>query len=290
MKRTILYIVRDSLLCLTLLVVIDAIIAICIAKMPSFFHEFSYLDILLYLLCNQEGELITTTSAQLQLLLSIEKLAEVVVLALLTSFLFSQLLNREVKIILPKKLVLRYRTSEGSLGQLNLGILIGNPKKQLLYDITCSIQCVYLKSHGSNFTSNTETLLSANISRLKNFYRFSFPAKDFPSKFWSDYLNLNEFINEHDALIVVISGHSNNIGGHFRIERTYRITDITIDFSTPENFFRTFKTNRFTNVKTPKFDWKEFLKTRPVSEADRNDVINDIKILAARSSTNNHNP
>lgn len=284
MKRTILYIVRDSLLCVSLLVAVDAVIAILVLNTISPYQNFSYLDILFFLLCNQEGELITSTSSGIRLLLASEKLTEVIVLALMASFIFSQLLNREARIILPDKLVLRRRTSEGSINQLNLGILIGNPKKQLLYDVKCSVRCVYLKSTSPTITVNTETLLFSEIDRLKNFYRFSFPVDKFPSKFWTDYLGSEKICFDTDALVVVISGHSNNIGGHFRIERTYGLMDITIDSTIPEAYFRKMQKNPLTGKEYPKFDWKKFRETRLPTDDERNDIHNEIKQLAARMS------
>ena len=62
-------------------------------------------------------------------LFSIKQMIEGLVFAIMGSMIFAYILDRDVRLVFPEKLVIRRRTSEGSEGQLTLGVLLGNPGK-----------------------------------------------------------------------------------------------------------------------------------------------------------------
>lgn len=75
----------------------------------------------------------------------IHNIAEISAVAVLTSYIFAYVLNREPKIIFPDKLVIRHRTSWEAKNKITLGILIGNKNRYNIHNAICSITCSYIK-------------------------------------------------------------------------------------------------------------------------------------------------
>ena len=76
-----------------------------------------------------DRSILELTSDSLIMILVFQNVINVVATAVFTSFIFTYILNKEPKILLPDKIVIRKRTSEGSNGLLTFAILIGNKSK-----------------------------------------------------------------------------------------------------------------------------------------------------------------
>lgn len=210
-------------------------------------------------------------------LLSLGRIFEVILLAVISSFVFSSLLNRGVKLIFPEKIVIRRRTSEGSDGKLCIGILVGNPHKYTLFDVECWVSCSYIKEKGTVNKRNSEVVLVQSVKKLKNYYRFSFEITKFHKKFWKDFLERNIDCMNEDCVTIIISGRANTLGGTFTIEKKYLLSDIGIDLRNPEDDFKTLVPNRFTGEKKVKIDWSQFPKFIEAGEKERAKIINEIE-------------
>lgn len=94
------------------------------------------------------------------IIVTVKQLIDGIIFAVLGSAIFAYILNRDKKVILPDKLVLRRRTSEGSNGVLTLGVLLGNPGKEWIYDVQCILNCSYTKSASEGIVQrNSEVVL-----------------------------------------------------------------------------------------------------------------------------------
>ena len=210
----------------------------------------------------------------------ISRVFEVITLAIFSSFAFSLILNRNIALVFPEKLVIRRRTSEGSDGQLYLGVLIGNPKKYELFDVECSVNCSYVKEKGEFIKKNSEVVLSERLKRMRNYYRFSFDISGFHKKFWQDYLERDSVCMKEDCISVIISGHANTLGGTFTIEKKYMLSDIAIDLHNPEDDFKQKIQKPLSRKKVECIDWNKFPQYVEAGEDAREKVIAEIRKLA----------
>ena len=251
-------------------VILNFLIAICIKQF--YYKNYTYLNLLTRLLCNN----IPTTQIFINTILAAKKLIESIALAILTSFIFSYILNREIKVIFPDKITLRKRTSEGSEGKLTLGILIGNPGKRELLDVKCTLHCTYLKHIGEIERRNGETYLNYTVDSIQNYFRFSFDVNSLPKKFWQHYIEKDEKYINKDFLIIAIMGKTDGLGGYFRVTKRYSLQDIIVDLHEPEKYFKKKTKNIFTSKEKIKIDWKEFPKCIEAGEKDRHNIILEI--------------
>lgn len=169
------------------------------------------------------------------------------------------------------------RTSEGSNGKLTLGILIGNPNKRILYDIKCSVNCIYLKNEGDIVQIISETYLSEEVDHITNYFRFSFEIEGFPKTFWKHFLEKSEKYLDNDLLQVIVTGKANGLGGYFRTDRRYGLQDIIVDTHEPEKRFKKKVKNMISLKEKYRIDWKEFPKCIEAGEPERRDIINEIQ-------------
>lgn len=269
MKRLIMNIMKVILIYIISVIMINMISALTL----KLFYDKSYFELVSLLLCNQ---LYVQHQTLVGIIIALKELIEEIVLAILASSIFAYIINREIKIIFPEKLVLRRRTSEGNNGKLTLGILIGNPNKKWLYDIKCSINCIYLKHDEDIVQRNGETYLSKSVEFVQNYYRFSFNIEDFPKTFWQQYLEKNEKYVDNDFLVITIMGKINGLGGYFRINKRYNIQDIIVDIHEPEKRFKKKVKNIFTMEEKYKIDWKEFPRCIEAGELERQSIIKEI--------------
>lgn len=91
-------------------------------------------------------------------ILSIKHFFEMVCTTVYTGYIFAYILNREPKLILPSKLILRHRTDENLHKHLTLAVLIGNKSRFKLHNVTCTISCFYLKK------GKIQIMLTANFN------------------------------------------------------------------------------------------------------------------------------
>lgn len=214
------------------------------------------------------------------ILLSISRIFEAITLAIISSFAFTLILNKGIKLTFPEKIVIRRRTSEGSDGALCIGILVGNPKKYTLFDVECWVNCSYIKEKGEVNKKNSEVILVQSIKKMKNYYRFSFNITKFHKKFWQDFLERDMTCMNEDYISVIVCGRANTLGGTFTIEKKYMLSDIGIDLRNPEDYFKKNVTNKFTGQKEMRINWKKFTQFIEAGEVERANVIKEIEQYA----------
>ncbi|WP_294499541.1 hypothetical protein [uncultured Gemmiger sp.] len=224
---------------------------------------------LLQQFCNNQNYEITEWSATISIAKSI---FELILTTVLSSYVFSYILNREPHIIFPDKLVIRHRSSTDAHDSLTLGVLFGNKERFIIHDATCSIVFTYkkaasLKSNVSDVTLHEERRI------LEKYYRFSFPLESFPEEVLAR-LASNSW-SKSDAITVILSGNANCLGNTFWLHKRYGFENIVYDESIP-NFYENRVLNiPFVHKKIPlkingrnlrKYHWKEMFKTYETQE------------------------
>lgn len=211
----------------------------------------------------------------------VQEIIETAGLAVLTSFYFAYILNKQPNIIFPDKLVVRHRTSWESKNKLTLGILIGNKSHFNIHNITCSITCSYIKKENpllinSEFTMREERIL------LENYYRFSFDLAQFPRKVLKDIVEKPAYYGK-ETISVSLSGQCNYIGNSFKMTKMYKLSDIVYDEHTPilteiRKNILTGKDliNPLTKKNITKIKWDELNHYIEVGEEKRSRTVNEI--------------
>lgn len=200
-------------------------------------------------------------------------------------YVFAYILNRTPNIIMPKKLVLRHRTSENVDGLLSLGILVGNKSFYSLHSIRCIISCSYVKQEIPLYM-NTEFQSEQEIQQLHNYYRFSFDINKFPKKFLSDFLLKDDesIYREHDSITVTLTGNANNLGNTFLVSKKYMLDDIIYDEHIPD--LSTIVKNPFTGrVLFKRIKWNNlhvYIPDAKQAEKSRQEIVS----LVEESFTN----
>lgn len=287
MKKMILNIFRAVLLYLAFVIISDAILAIIIEE----FNMNAFGNTMISLLCNSFQP---DSKILIQVALDAKNLFEGITFAILTSAVFIYVVNREVNIVFPEKLVLRRRTSEGSEGMLTLSAMIGNPERKWLYHVCCTMNCIYSKDSdnvscvNNRVPTNNETYLHQDVEIFQNYYRFSFDVDRIPKTFWDNYskwIDANPSIssgnerpiilksvlqvlfkkkpkdNPKDALIVMIEGKTKGLNGDFRVIKRYGFQDIVVapnDLDESNKSFETRKRSAFTGKEKVEIKWKKF--------------------------------
>jgi len=210
----------------------------------------------------------------------LQQITEVSAIALLTSYIVSYISHRDLKLILPEKLVIRHRTSEGSDKKISLGILVGNRYKFSIYHVECAITFTYIKKLTPRLV-NSEVTLYQNQIWLHNFYRFSFDLEDFPISILKDIIEKPEYYKE-ESITLTISGSGNDIG-EFKVSKSYDLSQIIYDEHIPKIICN--KKNLITakdiidkKTKKPKtyIDWTEITRVEEVNEELRRKSVNEI--------------
>ena len=212
----------------------------------------------------------------------LQKIIETSALAVLTSYIFAYILNREPSLIFPDKLVIRHRTSWESRNKLTLGILVGNKSHFNIHNAICTVTCTYIKQT-EPLLINSEITLSDERTVLENFYRFSFDLTKFPRQILKDILDKPEYYDK-DIISVCITGNCNYLGNSFRRIKKYKLSDIVFDEHIPhpssvrKNIF-TGKdlTYPFSEKTIKKMHWDEITRVVEVDENKRNATVKEIK-------------
>lgn len=188
------------------------------------YKEFLYCQFL-------KSSTIVNSSVHTMLISFFQNIIEVSAIAILTSYMFTYILNRSPRIVFPDKLVIRHRTSWESRNKITLGVLIGNKNIYDIHNVLCSITCSYIKQENPLLINSEFTLKDERIL-LENFYRFSFDLTKFPKQILQDIIEKPSYYDK-DTIVVSISGNSNYIGNSFKLSRKYRLSDIVYDEHTP---------------------------------------------------------
>ena len=274
-KKIIIQILGYSLL----LILLNMIVALVVSH---YLENKEYLRTFLFLFSNNSSLVSESTNElSVSVIITIKQIIEGIVFAIMGSVIFAYVLNRDVRLIFPEKLVIRRRTSEGSEGELTLGFLLGNPGKKWIYDVQCRMHCAYVKSIGDITQWNGETTLKSTVDFIQNYYRFSFKIADLPATFLKHYLEKEEKYIEKDNLYITIVAESDGIRGKFKCEKRYLLQDIVIDLHNPEKQFKSNVKSLFGQKIKTKIDWKEFPKYIEAGEADRAEVIQEIRNIIA---------
>ena len=248
----------------------------------EFKNDLSFGNTFIFLL---SGTLMNETKDEKLLMISnLQKFIQMILTTILTGYIFTYILNREPKIILPDKLTIRHRTSENVNHLLTLGILVGNKSRHKIYEVQCVVSCVYLKYNNDSDKINGEFQLVENIHAIDNYYRFSFELEKFPKKMLEDFLDKNTRSLEADTISVSVSGHSKILGNSFLITKKYKLTDLIIDEHTP-SLTETHKIkNLFTKKPWVYIKWDEFNKVEEVSESEREKTVDEIRKIIEKKS------
>ena len=214
----------------------------------------------------------------------VQNIAEVAAIAILTSYIFAFILNREPRIIFPDKLVIRHRTSWEAKNKLTLGILIGNRNHYDIHNAVCSVTCSYIKQENPLLINSEFTLTDERIS-LENYYRFSFDLAKFPKQVLKDIIEKPTYFDK-ETIAVSITGNCNYIGNSFKISKKYKLSDIVYDEHTPvishirkNRITGNNLVNPFTKKDMKKIDWIELKRIVEVDEDQRNVSVNEIKYI-----------
>lgn len=214
----------------------------------------------------------------------VREIAEVSAVAVLTSYIFAYILNRDPKIIFPNKLVIRHRTSWEAKNKITLGILVGNKNKYNIHNVVCSITCSYIKQENPLLINSEFTLTDERIL-LQNYYRFSFDLTKFPIQILKDMIDKPAYYDK-ETIVVSITGNCNYIGNSFKISQEYKLSDIVYDEHVPE-ITRIRKNsitgenliNPFTKKVIKKIDWNEINRIVEVDEDKRSASVNEIRYI-----------
>lgn len=221
----------------------------------------------------------------------IQNIVEVSAIAVLTSFMFAYILNKEPRIVFPDKLVIRHRTSWETKNKITLGVLVGNKNKYNIHNAICSITCSYIKQEdplliNSEFTMKDERIL------LQNYYRFSFDLTKFPKQILKDIVEKPAYYDK-ETIVVSIIGNCNYIGNSFKVSREYKLSDIVYDEHTPiisykrKNIFTgNDLKNPFTGKIITGIDWNELNKIVEADELKRSISVNEIKYIIKNKKKN----
>lgn len=239
-------------------------------------QEYTYRQIVIYSISGNLGEQMLKKN-ELLILAAIQNFLELICASVLTGYVFAYILNREPKIIMPDKLVIRHRTSEDVNGVLSLGVLVGNRNRSHIHNVCCTITCFYIKKKEPMLT-NGEFQSSQEIHRIQNFYRFSFDLKEFPRKVLKDFIDKDPVCYEIDSINVSISGHSNYLGNTFLVSKRYGLADIVFDEHVP-NLKSSIKNPVTGNRLFQIVKWNELQRIEEVSEIKRNKTVNEIKAI-----------
>lgn len=191
-----------------------------------------------------------------------------VIVAIFATYVYTCLVYKTPKILMPPKLVIRRRSN----GKLSFGVLIGNKNRDVLNDTECTLSFRYLKADGG---MNSEFKLKDTHTNLINFYRFSFDIRNVPAELMEAYISKEPIKMQKDEILVTFSGigYANN---KFYVKKMYKLSDIIIDKYNPEKAWSKI-INPFTNkIIKEKLNWKELYRVEEVGEAERNNIITEI--------------
>lgn len=274
--------ISKSILGYMIFYVLDIFAFSCLLYKYRYDADISFFDFLYFQFIN--GNIEMKSSIMIVAIYFVQNIIEVSAVAILTSYIFAYILNREPRIILPDKLVIRHRTSWEAKNKLTLGILIGNRNHYDIHNVVCAITCSYIKQENPLLINSEFTLADERIS-LENYYRFSFDLAKFPRQVLKDIIERPTYFDE-ETIAVSITGNCNYIGNSFKIAKKYKLSDIVYDEHTPIiSHIRKNKlngnnlVNPFTKKVIKRIDWSELKRIVEVDEDKRSATVKEIKYI-----------
>lgn len=250
-----------------------------------FFYEilqerFSLEEVIIKVISNDSSQIIGG-NLLLALVWSLDNLIELIGFSVLTSYIFAYILNRAPKILLPDKLVIRH--SNSSTGIPVLGVMIKNRNRLDIFNVECTITVYYIKDENPSLAI-ADFKIKQSQPIIKNYYRFSFPLKDFPTKLLQDIINKKTISYKEDAITVLLTGNTNFLGNTFGIKKKYHLSDIIFSEQIPNP--HTNLVNPFTQKNMRSYiNWKELENIIPMNEDERKDTINEMKEIIATNGS-----
>lgn len=208
-------------------------------------------------------------------IIAIQYLANSVFVPIISGVIFYYILNRPPKVTLPKRLIMRARTSEGSQGILTLSMKIANKDKHKMYNVSCQLVYSYYKN--DHHTYNRETNFIDSIPYIDKTYRFSFELEGFPSSFLRTYLSKNSVNYRNDRILVIVTGKFGSFGDAFLIEREYGFEDIEVAKDTERLYG--YKLKEDGTLESTKINFSNLDKVIPYSEDERSKINKTVKRL-----------
>ena len=208
-------------------------------------------------------------------IVTIQFLVNSLFIPIISGIIFYYIFNRPPRVVLPKKLVVRARTSEGSQGTLTLSAKVANRDKHKIYNVSC--QLVYSYFIPESLAFNRETNFIDSISYVDRTYRFSFELEDFPSIFLKTYLTKSRVNYLNDRIKIIVTGKFGNFGDPFLIEKEFSFEDIEIAKDTERLY--DYQLNENGTIERLKINYFNLDKAIPYSEEERlriNDTIRRI--------------
>lgn len=278
-----------SILWYTIFYIFDIFIFSCLLYKYRYNLDISFADFLYFQFIDSNIEM--KKSIMIGAIYFIQNIIEVSAVAILTSYIFAYILNREPRIIFPDKLVIRHRTSWEAKNKLTLGILIGNRNCYDIHNAVCAITCSYIKQENPLLINSEFTLTDERIL-LENYYRFSFDLAKFPRQVLKDIIERPTYFDK-ETIVVSITGNCNYIGNSFKISKKYKLSDIVYDEHIPvishirkNKFTGNNLVNPFTKKVIKKIDWSELKKIIEVHEDKRSSTVKEIKYIIKKKKKN----
>ncbi|MCM1498332.1 MAG: hypothetical protein NC124_07665 [Clostridium sp.] len=280
--------ILKSILVYMVFYILDIFMFSCLLYEHRYNLDISFGDFLYFQFINNNIEM--RSSIMIGVFYFAQNIIEVSAVAILTSYIFAYILNREPRIIFPDKLVIRHRTSWEAQNKLTLGILIGNRNHYEIHNVVCAITCSYIKQESPLLINSEFTLTEERIS-LENFYRFSFDLAKFPRQVLKDIIERPTYFDE-ETIVVSITGNCNYIGNSFKISKKYKLSDIVYDEHTP--VLSQIRTNKYTgkNLVNPftksvmkRINWSELKRIVEVNEDKRSATVKEIKYIIKKKKT-----
>jgi hypothetical protein len=208
-------------------------------------------------------------------IISVQYLVNSIFVPIISGVIFYFILNRPPRIIFPKKLIMRTRTSEGSQGKLTLSVKIANSDRYRAYNVSCQLVYSYFKPEDNTY--NRETNFTRQISYIDRTYRFSFELDGFPSAFLKTYLFKKGVNYRNDRILVIVSGKFGRLGDIFLVEKEYRFEDIDLAKDTEKLYG--YKVSEDGMLETTKINYSNLDRVIPYSEDERAEINEYIKTL-----------
>lgn len=216
-------------------------------------------------------------------IIAFQYLVNSVFVPIISGVIFYYILNRPPKIVLPRKLIMRARTSEGSQGTLTLSTKVANRDKHKMYKVSCHLVYSYYKT--DYHTYNRETNFTNSIPYIDKTYRFSFELEKFPSNFLRTYLSKNSVNYRNDRILIVVSGKFGSFGDAFLVEKEYGFEDIEIAKDTERLYG--YKQKEDGTLESIKINYSNLDKIIPYSEDERAKINETVRQLIEQKEKEN---
>lgn len=162
-----------------------------------------------------------TTIEILKFWIVTQKFVNNIVIGICAAFICQDITSKKPPIVLPRKLLLRRRTSPGTNGQIALAFVVGNEYgyARKLYDVTAKL--TYTFNDGCN---NANTQLFYSVQTIKNYNTFYFDINHFPPHFIDSFFDTTK----QGQIDIFLHGKVGPYLHNFIQETKYSTADIII--------------------------------------------------------------